>query len=123
MASRPTDVLFYNQQIVLRPCPLQVYQIEFQISQQPTQLIAANDAPELNEWWNFICLLAAELIYERFPDEQGMAYIQPQLDKHRCEAQRRTLKQLGTQRAATLFSQPRRPAFGYFYGNEYGGGM
>jgi hypothetical protein len=120
-ASRPTDVLFYNQQLVFRPCPLQVFQVEFQISQQPTQLIAAGDAPELDEWWDFICSLAAELIYEDFPDDQGMAYIQPLLDKQRCEAQRRTLKQLGTQRASTLFSQPGRPLAGYFYGTEYSG--
>lgn len=120
-ASRPTDVLFYNQQIVFRPCPLQVFQVEFQISQQPTQLIAANDAPELNEWWDFICSLASELIYEDFPDEAGMAYLKPFLDQGRCEAQRRTLKQLGTQRAATIFSQPGRPLAGFFYGTEYSG--
>lgn len=124
MASRPVDVLFYNQQIVFRPCPLQIYQVEFQISQQPTQLIAANDAPELNEWWEFICLLASELIYIDFPDEQGMAYIQPFLDKQRCEAQRRTLKQLSTQRAETIFSQPRgRNGLGLYSGSLYGGGM
>ncbi len=122
-ASRPTDILFYNQQLVLRPCPLQVYQVEFQISQQPTQLIAANDAPELNEWWELICLLAAELIYTDFPDPEGMAYIQPMLDKQRSEAQRRTLKQLGTQRAQTIFSAPgwARNVAGYFTGNEYSG--
>ncbi len=122
-ASRPVDVLFYNQQLVFRPCPLQVFQVEFQISQQPTQLIAANDAPELNEWWEFICLLAAELIYVDFPDAEGLAYIQPFLDQQRCEAQRRTLKQLSTQRAATIYSQPGRPLAGYFYGNEYSGGI
>jgi hypothetical protein len=121
-ASRPTDVLFYNQQLTFRPCPLQVFQVEFQISQQPTQLFAAGDAPELNEWWLFICALAAELIYVDFPDPEGMAYLQPTLDQQRCEAQRRTLKQLSTQRSATIFSQPRRPLAGYFYGNEYGGG-
>lgn len=122
-ASRPTDILFYNQQLVLRPCPLQVYQVEFQISQQPTQLIASGDAPELNEWWELICLLAAELIYTDFPDEAGMAYILPFLDKQRCEAQRRTLKQLGTQRAQTIFSAPgwSRNSAGYFTGQEYSG--
>ncbi len=120
-ASRPTDVLFYNQQIVFRPCPLQVFQVEFQISQQPTQLIADNDAPELNEWYLFICAMAAELIYNDFPDPDGMAYLKPLIDEQRCEAQRRTLKQLGTQRAATIFSQPGRPLAGYFYGTEYSG--
>lgn len=120
-ASRPVDVLFYNQQIVFRPCPLQVYQVEFQISQQPTQLIGANEAPELNEWYLFICAMAAELIYNDFPDPDGMAYIKPILDQQRCEAQRRTLKQLNTQRSQTIFSQPGRPLAGYFYGTEYSG--
>lgn len=121
MASRPTDVLFYNQQLVFRPAPLQVFQVEFQISQQPTQLIAANDAPELSEWWLFICAMAAELIYIKFPDPEGMAYLQPTLDQQRCEAQRRTLKQLSTQRADTIISRPTRPLAGYFYGTEYSG--
>lgn len=120
-ASRPTDVLFYNQQLVFRPCPLQVFQVEFQISQQPTQLIASGDAPELDEWYLFICAMAAELIYVDFPDPEGMAYLQPTLDQQRCEAQRRTLKQLSTQRAQTIFSAPSRPLAGYFYGTEYSG--
>lgn len=122
-ASRPIDVLLYNQQLVFRPCPAQVFKVEFTISQQPTQLIAAGDAPELNEWFDFIVLLAAELIYERFPDPEGMAYIKEPLDKQRCEAQRRTLKQLSTQRAQTIFSQRgNRNALGLFYGDMYSGG-
>ena len=121
--SRSTDMLFYNQQLVLRPCPLQVYQVEFQISQQPIQLIAANDAPELNEWWLFICAMAAELIYVDFPDPQGMSDLKPTLDEQRCEAQRRTLRQLSSQRAQTIFSAPgwARNVAGYFTGNEYSG--
>jgi len=122
--SRPTDVLFYNQQLVFRPCPMQVYQVEFQVSQQPTQLIAAGDAPELNEWYLFICAMAAELIYIDFPDPEGMAYLQPTLDQQRCEAQRRTLKQISTQRSATIFSQPRnRNGIGLYDGSMYGGGI
>lgn len=122
-ASRPTDVLFYNQQLTLRPCPQQVYQIECQISQQPTQLMASGDAPELNEWYLFICVMASELIYNQFPDPEGMAYLKPIIDEQRCEAQRRTLKQLSTQRSQTIFSQRGRPLAGYFYGTEYSGGI
>lgn len=122
-ASRPIDVLFYNQQFVFRPCPRQVYKVEFKISQQPTQLIAAGDAPEMNEWYLFICAMASELIYIQYPDPEGMAYLKPTLDEQRCEAQRRTLKQLNTQRAQTLFTQQYRPLAGYFYGSEYSGGF
>lgn len=122
-SSRPVDVLFYNNQLVLRPCPMQVYQMEFQINQQPTQVIANNEAPELDEWWLLICCLAAELIYLDFPDEEGMAYLQPELDKQIGQAQRRTLRQLGTQRANTIFSAPgwSRTRGSYFFGQDYSG--
>lgn len=120
-SSRPVDVLFYNQQITFRPCPQQVYQVEFQISQQPTQLIANNSAPELDEWYLFICAGAARLIYTDFPDEEGMAYIQPIWQEQLQLAQRRSLRQLGSQRASTIFSQPGRPLASWFFGTEYSG--
>jgi hypothetical protein len=120
-SSRPTDVIFYNQQITFRPVPQQVYQVEFQISQQPTELINDNDAPELDEWYLFICAGAAKLIYTDFPDPEGMAYLMPIWQEQLQIAQRRTLKQLGTQRAATIFSQPGRPLASWFFGTEYSG--
>lgn len=120
-ASRPTDVIFYNQQITFRPVPMQVYQVEFQISQQPTQLIATNSAPELDEWYLFICAGAARLIYTDFPDPDGMAYVQPIWEEQLLIAQRRTIRQMSSQRAATIFSQPGRPLASWFWGTEYSG--
>jgi hypothetical protein len=120
-SSRPTDVLFYNQQIVFRPCPMQVYLVEFQISQQPTQLIASNQAPELDEWYLFICAIAAKLIYTDFPDPEGMAQLMPIYQDQLQMAQRRSLRQMSSQRAATIFSQPGRPLASWFWGTEYSG--
>jgi len=122
-SSRPVDILFYNQQFVLRPCPQQVYEVELQISQQPTDLIASNSMPELNEWYLFICAWAAKLIYTSFPDEIGMKYIEPIWQEQMQMAQRRTLKQLGTQRAETIFSAPGwgRNRASAFYGTAYSG--
>jgi hypothetical protein len=121
-SSRPTDVIFYNQQLTFRPVPQQVYQVEFQISQQPTQLIEQRSAPELDEWYLFICALAAELIYTDFPDPEGMSYLKPILDQQRLIAQRRTLRQMGSQRVQTIFSSPGyRNWASYFYGQEYSG--
>ncbi len=121
-ASRPTDVIFYNQQITFRPVPLDIYQVEFQVSQQPTDLIADTDAPELDEWYLLICSGAAKLIYTDFPDPEGMAYIMPIYQEQIQMAQRRTLRQLGTQRAQTIFSQVGRPLIGFATGQEYSGG-
>ena len=120
-SSRPTDVIFYNQQITFRPVPQQVYQVEFQISQQPTQLIQASAAPELDEWYLFVCAIAAKLIYTDFPDPEGMASLMPIYQDQLQMAQRRTLRQLGSQRASTIFSQPGRPLASWFWGTEYSG--
>jgi hypothetical protein len=121
--SRPTDVLFYNQQIIFRPVPMQVYQVEFQISQQPTQLIEAGAAPELDEWYLFVCAGASRLIYNDFPDAEGRQYADNVFQEQLQIAQRRTLRQLGTQRAQTIFSAPGwgRNWGTYFYGSEYSG--
>ncbi len=119
--SRPTDVLFYNQQLVFRPCPMQIYQVEFQISQQPLDLIADTSFPELDEWYLFICAGASKLIYTDFPDEVGMGYLIPIWEEQLQIAQRRTLRQLSSQRAATIFSQPGRPLASWFWGTQYSG--
>lgn len=120
-ASRPVDVIFTNQQLTFRPVPAQVFQIEFQVSQQPTQLFAAGQAPELNEWYLFICAGAGKLIYADFPDPDGMEFLEKTWQEQLQLAQRRTLKQYGTQRANTIFSTPSGPRFGYFNGNMYSG--
>ncbi len=120
-ASRPTDIIFYNQQITFRPVPMDIYQVEFQISQQPTQLIADNEAPELDEWYLFICAGAAKLIYTDFPDPEGMQYLMPIWQEQLQIAQRRSLRQMGSQRASTIFSQPGRPLASWFWGTEYSG--
>ena len=122
-SSRPVDVLFYNQQFVFRPCPMQVYQVEFQISMQPTQLIAANQAPELDEWYLCLCCIAAKLIYTDFPDPEGMAQLMPIYQDQIQMAQRRTLRQLSSQRAQTLFSTPgwSRNWGNYYFGSDYSG--
>ena len=98
--SRPVHVLFYNQQIVFRPCPMQVYQVEFQISQQPTQLIAEGSAPELDEWYLFICCIAAKLIYNDFPDDEGMAQLMPIYQDQLQMAQKKDFKTVGISKSS-----------------------
>ena len=124
-AARPIAALFYNSQIVLRPVPIYVFQVEFQISQSPTQLIADSQAPELDEWYQLVCAGASMLIYADFPDPEGQAYLMPVYEKQLCIAQRRTLRQLSSQRVATIFSVKGTGYNGlaWNYGSEYSGGF
>lgn len=106
-AGRPIDVLFNNQQFTIRPVPDKVYQIEFQAYKSPTSMLAGQ-SPELDDWWQFLAYGAACKVYADFPDAEGMAYAQQLFQEQKELVQRRTLKQLGTQRAQTLFSVPSR---------------
>ena len=121
-ASRPIAVLFYNNLFTLRPVPADIYQLEFQVSRQPADIIITSGSPELDEWYMMLVLGTAELIYTAFPDPEGLQYCVQQLDKYKQQAQRRTLKQIGsTQRAQTIFSTPgNRNGIGWF-GNSLPG--
>lgn len=89
----------------------------------PTALIASGDAPELNEWADFIAYGAAKRRYAKFPDPEGLAYVDKYYQEMLQLVQRRTLKQINTQRAATIFSTPTRPNIaGFFSGSAYSGG-
>jgi ribosomal protein L34E len=50
-----------------------------------------------------------------------MAYLMPIYQEQLQIAQRRTLRQMSSQRVKTIFSEPNRPYGGYFSGNQYGG--
>lgn len=121
-AARPIDVIFTNQQLTFRPVPIGVFQIEFQVSQTPAQLIADESAPELDEWYLFICSGAAKLIYTDFPDPEGMQSIMPVFQEQLQLAQRRTLRQMGNQRVQTIFTDRSRNINGFFWGSESSGG-
>ena len=104
MGSRPVDFLFYNQQMIVRPVPADVYQIEVQGVMTPVAMIANSDFPQLDEWWQFLALGAAKLVYTDYPDPEGLEYCMKLFQEQLLLAQRRSLVQFSTQRANTLFS-------------------
>lgn len=106
MPSRPVDVLFYNQQLTFRPVPTDVFQVEIQAMMLPTQLLSSIATPQLNEWWQYLALGASKLVYTDFPDPEGLEYCLKLLQEQMQLVQRRTLVQLSTQRAQTIFSTP-----------------
>ena len=118
MPSRPVDVLFFNQQLTFRPIPTDVFQVEIQAMVTPTQLLTSIDKPLLDEWWQYLALGASKLVYTDFPDPEGLQYCLALLQEQMQLVQRRTLVQLSTQRAQTLFStQYKQQGPGYFLPN------
>jgi len=64
VAGLPQSILYYSNIFTIRPIPDQSYRINFEVYQRPTALLASNQSPELEEYWQYIAYLAAKKIFE-----------------------------------------------------------
>lgn len=116
---RPAGVLYYQDEIIVRPIPDQPYTLNFEVYIEPTQLIASADVPQLKQWWQYIALSAAvKILYDRM-DTETVAQIMPELKRQERLVLRRTIVQNATQRVATIYAS--QAGLGANFGNDYSG--
>jgi hypothetical protein len=102
----PQALMFYSNTFTVRPVPDQAYKINFEVRQRPVALLALNQAPELEEWWQYIAYGAAMKIFQDRMDLDSVALIQPEYRRQETLCLRRTLVQNSTQRATTIYADP-----------------
>lgn len=117
--SIPQAMMYYENKITLRPVPDQPYRINFEVYANPTSLLADNQSPELNEWWQYIAYGAAKKIFEDRMDSDSVQAILPEMDNQRILCNRRTIVQNANMRAATIYSEQGKNGWG---GNNWWGG-
>lgn len=117
IASRPRDVLFFNQSLYLRPVPNDTYQMKMIAYVQPTVAIAnsaatrtqfigvGTDSTLFNEWWQMVAYGAALKILIEDGDLEEAERYKGVFEEQKMLAQRRTIKQLVNQRIPTDYSQ------------------
>ncbi|MFI5332569.1 MAG: hypothetical protein ACHQVS_00540 [Candidatus Babeliales bacterium] len=101
----PLAMLYYDDKFTLRPVPDQPYRINFEVFKRPTQLIASNQVPELEQWWQYIAYGAAKKVLEDRMDLDSVALILPEFLKQQNLVLRRTLIQYANQRVATIYTE------------------
>lgn len=79
VTGRPYSILFWNNEITVRPVPDNVYQIELETYLTPVQFMQTTDIPILNQWWKYIALLAARQILTDRQDMEGVDNIEREL--------------------------------------------
>jgi len=112
---RPFAVLFFNDQFTFSQWPDIAYPFQIQAFIRPTALAASGDSPQLNEWWELLAYGAALKILGDALDMDAYSKVQILYDIQQRLVERRTLKQLSTQRARTIFSDYDR----YPYSGQY----
>ena len=100
----PFNILFFQNQFVLRPVPDQAYTIEITAYRQPSQALLGtetdtnfdpNGRPESLDWWEVIVFGVAKKLYQDRLDMEGVQMMETFLQEKISEARTRTYSQLG----------------------------
>ena len=132
VASRPRDIMVWQQQIFLRPIPNDVYAVKMMAYMLPTTVLSSatnatvrpsidssgniqgfsgnsgslpTDLPQFNEFWQLIAYGSALKIFAEDGDHQEYANYTPYYEKAKLLAQRKTLKQLAQDRIQTPYAE------------------
>jgi hypothetical protein len=69
---RPYNILFWNNEITIRPVPDNIYLIEVEAFQTPSQFLQTTDLPILNQWAQYIGYGTAMEILRQRQDMEGV---------------------------------------------------
>lgn len=103
--ARPDMILFFDNKFTIRPVPDQSYKVEMEVFIRPTELLNANQSPELEQWWQYIAYGAAKKIFEDRQDLESVTLINPEFKQQERFVLRRTLVELSNQRASTIYTE------------------
>lgn len=105
VASRPTTVLYYDTTFTFRPVPDISYAVNIEVYERPTELLASNQSPQLQQWWQYIAYGASKKVFEDRTDIESVQQLMPEFKEQERLVLRQTLVQQGDQRAATIYQQ------------------
>ena len=119
--SRPDMVLYYDNTFFVRPVPDKAYPIQLDAYIRPTELLASNESPQLEQWWQYIAYGAAKKIFEDRMDLESVQLIMPEYKKQEALVLRRTVVQQANERVATIYVNQVQPTGSGFnpYGNPF----
>ena len=121
----PQAILFWQNQVTLRPVPDQGYLVEIVAYRRPSQVLLGTvdpelpnpaGVPELLEWWETIAAGAAKKIFEDRQDSDGIILMDKMLAERYALNETRTYAALGKQRIDTIFSDQIDGLGGGFFG-------
>ena len=109
----PQAILFYQNQLTLRPTPDRGYTVEITAYRRPSQVLLGTvdseepdteGVPELLEWWETLAAGTAKKIFEDRSDADGITLMDKMLAERYDLNETRTYAQLGKQSINTIFS-------------------
>lgn len=101
---RPYNVLFWNNELTIRPVPDNVYLCEIEAYQTPAQFMQTTDSPILNQWWQYIAYGTAREILRERQDMEGVENLREGFERQEALVlERQSIEEIG-QPNITLFN-------------------
>ncbi len=116
VVARPQSILYYDNVFTLRPVPDKAYEVNLEAYKRPTELLAAGDIPDLEQWWQYIAYGATKKIFEDRMDHQGVEMIMPEFKTQERLVLRRSIVQQTPERTSTIYSEQTANSFFGGYG-------
>lgn len=110
--ARPLAVLYYANNFIVRPVPDQPYTVTFEAYIRPTELLALNQSPELEQWWQYIAFQTSKKIFEDKMDYESINMMMGSLKEQERLVLRRTIVQQTNERVATIYTNGTANQFG-----------
>jgi hypothetical protein len=107
-------MLFYDTKFTIRPVPDKAYPVQIEVDVRPTELLLANESPDLEQWWQYIAYGASKKIFEDRMDLDSVQMIMPELKLQERLCLRSTLTLQANERTVTIYTQGKSYGFGFF---------
>ncbi len=93
---RPFSLLFWNNELTIRPIPKFIHKIEFEVYLTPVQFMQSTDLPILNQWAQYLAYGAAMEILRDRQDFEGVAGLEEGFKRQEALVlERQTIEEIG----------------------------
>lgn len=113
---RPYNLLFWNNELTIRPVPDNVYLCEVEVYQTPAQFMNTTDSPVLNQWAQYIAYGAAREILRDRQDMEGVANLEEGFNRQEALVLERQAVEEIQQPNITLFNSTSGTGYGIGWG-------
>jgi len=117
---RPYNLLFWNNELTIRPVPDNVYLCEVEVYQTPSQFMQVTNHPQLNQWSQYIAYGAAREILRERQDVEGVENLREGFERQEALVLERQAVEEIAQPNITIFNSTN---IGYGVGAGYGVGF
>ena len=114
-AARPDTVLYFDSNFIVRPVPDKVYPIQIEVDMRPSEILASNVSPDLEQWWQYIAYGASKKVLEDRTDPESVAEIMPEFKNQEKLVLRRTIINQSKERSSTIYVDALNPGYGSNY--------